>query len=441
MIHVEALLDRLIAELHERRWPVPTRRDARVPWLTGKADTVVGMRRAGKTWFLYQVMNELVARGTPREAILYLNFEDERLLPLETKDLQVIPEVYFRRYPQMRQRSCAFFFDEIHRVPGWEGLVRRLMDTEDVHICLSGSSARLLSRELGSSLRGRSITTEIFPFSFDESLRHAGIEVPRHRPGPKIRSLLEHRFLRYLETGGFPEVQGIDEPLRVRIIQEYLDLVVLRDVVERHGVTAIAPLRYLLRHIVNNSGAAFSVHRFYRGLRSLGIPSSKGALYEHLGHLADAFFCFPVPLETDSERVRMANPRKVYLVDTGIATAAGRRPRPEWGHLLENAVFLAARRRAGTSITYYRTRSGREVDFLVRGPGRGELRLVQVCADTSDARTRERELQSLGEAMVECGLRHGVLVTMTEEGQVDIEAGRVDVVPAWWWVTAAASPP
>ncbi len=190
-----AAIEALIADFQEREIPRVTPRSLSLPSLPGKADVVIGMRRSGKTWFLYQQIEDRLAQGIDRSRLLYLNFEDERLLPLATSDLSSIPEAFYRRFPAGREQPCWFFFDEIQNVPGWESFVRRLLDTERISLVLTGSSARLLSREIATSLRGRSLATEILPFSFAESLRHEGLEPPASwPPGAKARSLLEHRL-------------------------------------------------------------------------------------------------------------------------------------------------------------------------------------------------------------------------------------------------------
>jgi hypothetical protein len=188
-ISLEELIDRLIADFQERDLPRVTPRDLSLPGLPSKADVVVGMRRSGKTYFLYQQIESQLANGTDRSRLLYLNFEDERLLPLSAADLSRIPEAFYRRIPANREQLCWFYFDEIQNVPGWETFIRRLLDTEKVALILTGSSARLLSREIATSLRGRSLSTEILPFSFAESLRHEGVGLPR--PGrPERRPVL-----------------------------------------------------------------------------------------------------------------------------------------------------------------------------------------------------------------------------------------------------------
>ena len=403
-----------------------------MPRLPGKVDTVIGMRRSGKTWFMYQAISDLLAAGTTKESILYLNMEDERLLPMNAGDLQKIPDAYYCRYPHLRDQRCTWFFDEIQDIDGWERFVRRLLDTENLHICLTGSSAKLLSREIATSLRGRSITTEVFPFSFLEALSHQGIGLRENaRPGAKTRSLLENRMQTYLLDGGFPEVQGMERAYRIRILQEYVDVVIFRDLVERHQVSNIIPLRYMIRHMLNATATLFSVNKFYNDLKSQGVSCSKNTLHEYLDYLSDAYLFFQVFLHSRSERTRMVNPRKIYAVDPGLAQAYSRRPDPDWGHLLENFVFLELRRLYGL-IEYYRTSSRKEVDFLVTGRN-GERFLFQVAAAMDDASTRKRELDALSEAMQECKLRKATIVTLSKEEYLETEYGAIHVLPAWLW--------
>ena len=429
---MKTILEQLIADFQERDTPAFTRRHVQLPWLANKVDTIIGMRRSGKTWFLFQVISDLLSRKTPKESILYLNLEDERLHPMTAADLHQIPDVYFRRNPGLRDKSCTFFFDEIQNIPGWEQFVRRLLDTENVHICLTGSSAKLLSREIATSLRGRSISTEMFPFSFAEALEHQGIDVEiTKRPGKKKQTLLENRLQAYLLEGGFPEVQGIDAEYRVRILQDYLDVVILRDLVDRYRIPNTVPLRYMIRHLMNATARLFSVNKFYNDLKSQGIPCGKNTLHEYLDHLSDAFLFFPICIHTRSERARMVNPRKTYAIDPGLVRACSRNIQPDWGHLLENFVFLELRRSCEV-IEYYKTASGREVDFLVTDRS-GKTAMIQATVEMHDSATRERELRALVEAMEECRLKEATMVTLNLEEHLETASGHIHVLPAWLW--------
>ena len=426
-------IDARVADFQDRDLPELTPRRLTLPGLRGKVDAIVGMRRSGKTYFLYQQIRERIESGIGRERLLYLNFEDERLLPLSASDLHLVPEALYRRFPKSRDQLCWFFFDEIQNVPDWERFIRRLVDSEKVAILLTGSSAKLLSREIATNLRGRSLASELLPFSFEEALRHAGIEVPSEwPPSARQRSLLENRFDAYLEVGGFPEVQGVSTELRLRILQDYVDVVLFRDVVERHRVENLPALRYLERSLLSQPARRFSVHRLHNDLKSQGIPAGKDSLYRYLDHLEDAFLLFTVTIASASARARQVNPRKCYPIDPALATAISFRASRDTGHLLENIVYLELRRR-GCSAWYVHTSSGYEVDFLSRDL-RGEQALIQVSADLSDTRTRRRELRALEEAMEEQEIERATVVTLREEGSVDLAGRPVRLVPAWRWL-------
>lgn len=378
--------------------PVPsfTRRIVRLPGVPGKAIAVIGPRRAGKTTFLWQVLADRLASGVTREGLLYFNFEDERLAGMAVEQLQWVVEEYYAAQPDWRDRRRAvFFLDEIQAVPGWEGFVRRVLDTERVEIFLSGSSARLLSREVATQMRGRAMEALVLPFSFREHLRHAGAEpaTPADRLTKAARSGVEKRLREYLTVGGFPEAQGVAARDRLELLRGYVDTALLRDVVERHAVSNPAALRWMIRHLLGNAAGTFSIQRFYGDLRSQGIAVAKDTLHAYLGHLEDAFLVRTLPIAADSERRRMVNPRKVFPVDPGLIPIFDRAGRANEGHALETAVALELERR-GAEAAYVRTREGFEVDFLARYPEGGE-QLIQVCADFDAPGSRERELRAL----------------------------------------------
>lgn len=353
------------------------------------------MRRAGKTTFLHQLLADL-RQKVPPERALYLSFDDDRLGEPSLQQLDSLLEEYYRRYPQFRGRQTVhWFLDEIQLIAGWERFVRRIMDTEKVEIVVSGSSARMLSREVHTSLRGRGMETTIRPFNFREFLRHCGHE-PKTEPAgwtSAQRSRIEKYFREYLATGGFPEAQGLTPALRIELLQGYVDTVLFRDVVERHQVSQVAALRWLVRHCLRNPAGAFSVHRLHQDLRSQGHSIGKDTVYALMSYLTDAFLLAELPLATDSERQRNSNPRKIYPADSGLIGAFDASGRPHTGHALEILVFQELQRRKA-EIGYVRCGDGLEVDFLVRHPTRGE-ELIQVSLDITDPQTKQRELRAM----------------------------------------------
>ena len=380
--------------------PVPelTRREIRLPQVPGKAMAVIGMRRSGKSCFLWQCLGDLLAAGEPRESLVYLNFEDDRLPGLDASDLSFLLESYFQLHPQFRDSSrITLFLDEIQLVSGWETFARRVLDTEKIRLFVSGSSASMLSREVHTSMRGRAMEVTVYPFSFREALLHRNLLPGKHWDLlPKARrSLLENAFRRYLTDGGFPDAQGIDTRDRRPLLQGYVDVAVLRDVIERHGVSNPIALRWLQRHLLGSPCAPFSIQKFHNALKSQGLPVSKDSLHAFLAHFEDAFLIRTTSLHTASERQRMVNPRKAYPIDPGLIPIYEHAGRANLGHALENAVFIELLRR-GCEVHYFRTPQGNEIDFHAIDP-EGRVQLIQVCADAADPETRNRELRALAE--------------------------------------------
>ena len=414
-----------------------TRRDAVLPAVPGKVHAVIGMRRSGKTTYLRQLQEQWRA-SAPAARVVFLSFDDDRLADLSAEQLGLLLEEYYRRHPEWRGKETVWWLlDEVQLVPGWERFVRRVLDTERIELVVSGSSARMLSREVHTSLRGRGMETVIRPFSFREFLRHRG-EEPAGRArefATAERSLVEKRFREYLTEGGFPEAQGLDVELRLDLLQGYVDTVLFRDVVERHGVTQVAALRWLTRHCLKNPAGSFSVHRLHQDLKAQGLGMAKDALHALVGHLEDAFLLRSVPLATESERRRNSNPHKMYPVDTGMIGAFDRTGRSNAGHALETVALHELDRRKA-EVGYVRTADGAEVDFLARFPD-GRVELIQVCADVSASETMERELRALAGAKKEhprVGQR--LLVLTSDQRPAKVPAG-VLVQPMYEWLLDA----
>ncbi len=432
-----ALADALAASLDG---PLPSgtiREVSGTVQLPGKVTAVLGVRRGGKTTFVHQLRREKLAAGTPRDLLPFVNFEDERLADLAGAQLGFLLEEYGRRVPDATARGRVLWcFDEIQSVPGWERFVRRLLDAGTAEIVVTGSSAALLSREIGTALRGRAWTVPLFPFSFAEALAHQGLAVPRDAGAltARARGSLESAFIRWLEVGGFPEAQQLDVADRRQLLGDYVDAAILRDVVERHKVSNVTGLRWLVRQLLSNAGSSFSVEKFHRGLKSQGIAISRDTLHELLAHLEDCFLVRTVWMESDSERQRMVNPRKAYPVDAGLIPLFDRTGRANLGHTLETAVLVELERRR-CAVTYVRTAEGHEVDFLARQPD-GSVHLFQVCADASDPVTSARELRALEEAAIGRADVKRWLLTMTKDGAPTRTPDRITVCPAYEWMLA-----
>ena len=373
-----------------------TRRDVRLPAIAGKVFAIIGVRRSGKTSFLAQCRADRIEQGRSPDGQLMLSLEDERLAGLTVADLNWMIEEHARQFPELRStRGMTLFLDEIQNVTGWEGLLRRLADAGDVDLFVSGSSARLLSREVATSLRGRAMEVLVHPFGFREALRHKGREPAQRyeRLKPAERGALDNDLRRYLAEGGFPEAQGAEPRDRAALLRGYVDVVVLRDIIERHNISNPLAMRWLERQLLANPGGAFSVNKHHDTLRSQGIPIGKDTLHAYLDHLEDAFLIRTIAMQSASERQRMVNPRKAYPIDPGLIALFERSGRTHAGRALETAVLLEFERR-GWDVSYVRTSDDWEVDFLAHRAGEKPI-LAQVCLESEGDDTWDRELRAL----------------------------------------------
>jgi len=385
-------------------------REVTFPELPHKIKVAIGMRRTGKSYLCFDKIKQLLLEDVHLDQILYINFEDDRLQPMTQKTLAAMLDDFYTLYPKNHERQCYFFLDEIQVVEEWALVVRRFFESKKIQIYLSGSSSKLLSKEIATTLRGRSIATEVWPFSFEEYQLACEFDSSPSVKGKKFLDQQKACFLEYLQVGGFPEVVSASPVDRARILQDYVEVVIFRDIIERHHIKNIVLIKYLIKTLLKNVGSRFSVHKFAADLKSQGIVAVKNTVHEYLGYVEDTFLAFTIPVYSESLRQTQSNPRKIYAIDAGLIRSYTMSLSPNWGYLLENLVFLDLRRQ-GDELYYYLTRQRYEVDFLAKSIT-GELRLYQVVWDDSDPDTLERELRALRAAEAELGIA-GELVTPT----------------------------
>ena len=419
----------IILDFQEIKLETGVPRHMQIESVPGKAAVCIGVRRSGKSTYMFQVMQRLLDSGVSRKNILYLNFFDDRLHRLQHDGLGVILEAYYSLYPEKKNLETVYcFFDEIQVIPSWEPFVDRLMRTEKCEVYITGSSAQMLSREIATQMRGRALSWEMFPFSFREFIDFKGID----STGPlstKKRLLVQKAFEEYWESGGFPEVAGLDRHLRIKIHQEYFNAVLFRDLVERHDVSHPKAVTDLAHWLVDNAASLYSVNNLTGYLKSLGHKVPKSTVSDYLEWFEDTYFLFTVRIFDASLARSKTNPKKIYCIDHALVTSVSSGILVNSGHLLENLVFTALRR-VCPEIYYFKTKGSREVDFIARMRDRSRM-LVQVCESMADPQARKRELTALGEAMAELGQKSGTIVTRNEEEQIEVADGKIEVVPIW----------
>ena len=410
------LLDVLLTELSEKLATITDSipRQFRFPEMTHQIYVAIGMRRTGKSTLILQTIRDLMqAENIPVERFLYINFEDDRLLPCTQAKLVALLEGFYKKYPENHHKLCYLFLDEIQNAEEWAIVMRRFFETKKVKIYLSGSSAKLLSKEIATSLRGRSFATEVWPYSFQEylTLPFVSEHINSLNLYPRSQAWqdqLLYYFQEYIKNGGLPGTFQVLPLHRPQLLQEYVEIVIMRDIIERYQISQVALIRYIVLFLLKNCGSLFSVNKLANDIKSQGFVSSRNAIYDYVSYIEDAYLAFPVPLYSESLRKTNSNPRKIYAIDSGLVRAVSFSKNENFGHLFENLVFLDLKRKRH-KIFYYLTKERYEVDFLTQDP-LGNLRLYQVVWDDSSAEIAARETRALEAAKAELGLE-GMIIT------------------------------
>jgi predicted AAA+ superfamily ATPase len=410
----------VLRQFVERPLPDCRPRTLVLPTGTGKVVGLAGVRRSGKTFLFFDTMRRLSAQGVDRRRIIYLNFEDDRLQPLRTEELDLVLRCQRELFPETTRKRIYLFLDEIQNAPAWERWVRRLWDTEDVEVFVTGSSSRLMKRDLASAMRGRSITLEVFPLSFREFLDFRGIAVVP--ASADNESLVRHALENYLAWGGFPEIVLSAEALRPLILSEYAAVMFHRDIVERYGVRNEKLMRELLRYCFRNTASLVNVSKLYRDFKSLGFSVSKNTLFDYLGFLEDSFLIFLLPKQDRSLRKQAHNPRKLHVIDPGLVAAFQANPDRDVGRKLETAVFLEVRRKR-QDLHYFA--NGGEVDLC---DSAGTF-FIDTCWSLTDPGTLRREAAAMKFAQGRWPRVRGRL--LYHEYRPGIERDLPGAEPAW----------
>lgn len=416
----------ILAEYRDEPSTPYLRRDLDYQVVPRKAVVLKGVRRSGKSTLLRQIADDERAAG---RNCLTMNFIDDRLSSLRAQDLGGLIDAFYRVHPQPpRAPALSLLLDELQVVDGWESFVERQLRIAGRRVFVTGSSAKLLGEDIATAMRGRSLSYEVFPFAFREFLSIQGVLPARWPLGAEAKAAVKAQFHRYLMEGGFPETIGLNRRTQVRILQEYFDVLLLRDVIERHDASSAVVVKRFLHQLTSLFATTFTINRAVDRLRAQGLAVGKAHVSEMLDWFTDAYAVFPVSVFSDSVQKRHTNPKKVYVIDNGMINAVTTGRSSNTGRLLENLVFVELRRRH-VPVHYYKTRDGFEVDFLVEDRG-----LFQVAWSLADESTRARELRALEQAMEELDVREATLITADEAETLSLATGNVHVVPAWDWL-------
>lgn len=420
---------KIVKEWNEKDFPKIIDRGIKIPYESeiNRVFSLIGPRRAGKTFELLNIAKKISTKYG-KDKTFYINFERADLGVLNTKDLVSMLNAYYEFLPENAAKKVWLFLDEIQNVNGWEIFVRNCLD-EGVKVFISGSSSKLLSKEISTSMRGRNLSFNIFPLSFREFLLFKNFEIPSVL-STKEKSFLIKNFEDYLYHGGYPESVLFPEQ-REAILKDIFDTAILKDVLERHKIRNSFLMKNLIKALL--SAKEFSVHKFYNYLNSQQIKSSKNSLYKFLEYLEDAFFVFKLNKFSLSYKKAEQSLPKIYFIDNGLLTNNGV---DDKGRLLENIVFLELIRK-NLDISYYQNTQKEEVDFLVK-KGKKVEQLIQVCYSLENFITKDREIKSLLKASREFNCRNLLILTFDEEDEFVIDKKKIFVKPVWKWLIGKA---
>lgn len=395
--------------------------------------TIPGVRRCGKSSKMEMVVNDLLAQGVQRERFLWVGFDDERLVKMNSDELDLIIESYREMYPDMDMSTVYMFFDEIQLIDGWEYFVMRMYKHYSKNIYISGSNATMLSTELKTALRGWPQEEETMPLSFREYCSFKDINTESWLEADLAK--MRNAFHAYNNEGGFPEVVQTDNPLqKAKILQGYFDTMLLKDLVEHYKLSNIEVLRYYLKRIMSNLTKPTSIRAIHGDIKSRGLKVSKDDLYDWATFACDIFMFLRIPNYSRSlQKVESSQP-KYYCIDNGLRDAVLLPQSDDDGKKLENTVFLQLyRNRTPVDQIYYYQGKG-ECDFVVQ---RGTVidQLIQVTWDMTDEETRRREINGLVEAAETTGCRNLLIITADQQEKIDFDNGiSIHVIPAWRWL-------
>jgi len=375
-----------------------------------KIIVITGVRRCGKSTLLRQLSKHC-------RNYSYINFEDERLLDFTYHDFNSLLEIFL----SFNRRSKTFFFDEIQVIDGWEKFVRRLF-TDGYKIFVTGSNASLLSSEIATSLTGRNLRVELFPFSFKEYLYFSKFEIKKIFT-TKEKAILSQHIKDYLHFGGFPEI--VKSKDFEELNQIYQDIII-KDLLVRFKIRDHKDFRELSLFLLSNIGKKIS----FNNLKKLLEFSNTSKVKNYVDFLREAYLFFTINKYDPSIKKQIVNDKKIYAVDTGLVNSSSFQFSENRGSILENAVFLELKKRH-KEIFYFEEK--KECDFIIKS-GRNITHVIQVTDNLSNPSTRKREIEGVKYAMNQFNLDEGTIVTFGTEETIIEGSKKIHIIPYWKWL-------
>ena len=412
-------------------------RDLLVKETRNLVSTIIGPRRAGKTYYLYDFIKN--KKNLKEEDYIFINFEDIELIEIKGNDIKEFINIHEQVFGK---KPNYLFFDEIQSLENWEKMVNTFFELKQYSIYLSGSSSKLLSKEIASLLRGRSLSYLILPFSFKEFLKHKKID--SNITTSSSENKIKNAFNAFTENGGFPDIV-IEPCISEKFGNDYINLVIYKDLVERYKLQNTHLIKFLINSAISSYSKIISIHKFFNTAKSKGIEVSKKTIYNYFGCLEESFFIFLVKKYSNSQREIDGSLPKIYLNDIGFSKSVSSMSHDK-GRIYENIVFLELKRKQNESpflnIYYYKTIQDYEVDFVIKEKNIIK-QLIQVSYDIYDKETKNREIRSLILCSRDLKCNNLVIITDNYERTEKVKYSgihkKIEFIPLWKWLIKCSS--
>lgn len=411
-------------------------RSGKIHQVKNSVSTIVGGRRVGKSYRALQFADEAIKAGNVKSLrhICALDFDNPILSGMSAQDIKRIPSVFFKISPEFELNTpLIFIFDEIHKISGWEEAVIDLSRNPNWKVIVTGSSSKLLRDEIATELRGKTISSTVYPLSFSEFLKFKGFKGSAH--STKGHAEIKRHFDEYLKWGAYPAIATTDEGSKNMLLREYFNTMILRDIIQRYDVSKPKICIRACEYLLSNISRPMTNQSVYEYIKEGGYSTSRDALRNYIEWAIDSWLLFLVNMFSRSHREQERNYKKMYCIDWALACQNSQVWDGSFSRAFENMILLHLSR-DNSKVHFYLTKTKRqEMDFIVSNTrGRPEM-AVQVCLDVSRKETLKREIEPLIVTAKYFGIKENLLITLDHEKIYHEDGVKVVAIPAWKWLS------
>ena len=432
---IEQEIERKIEDFRDLGLPEYVPREGRLQFVENMVSTVIGARRAGKSFRAMQAADELIGQKVIRSInqVCLLDFDNPIISNMNAPDLKLIQDTFLKLNPDFELgTSLLFILDEIHKISNWEEYVIDLSRNPNWKVIVTGSSSKLLRDDIATELRGKAISSTIYPLSFSEFLKFKGFRYKLGSTKGKVEA--RRLFDEFLKWGAYPAVTGVEEYTKEALLREYFDTMILKDIIQRHNVSKPQQCIRLYNYLLSNISKSHTLLSAFRYLKQAGFNTSRDTVREYVHLAEDSWLLLMVSIYSDSLKEQERNYKKIYAIDWALANRNSLIWDGFFSRAFENMVFLHLYQR-WHRVHYYLTKKKRqEVDFIaVDSNGRPAL-AVQVCMDISRDDTLNRELESIITTAKYFDIKENLIITYNQEKDFHEHGVPVKAIPAWKWL-------